>query len=75
MQTQQLKYSDSEAGQLRLSSSDWLRRGEKRALLPPAGRSLNSHRYYTSSDLELLRSVSIGQRPRKLKRVEEEVGG
>jgi DNA-binding transcriptional MerR regulator len=38
--------------------------------IPPARRDYNG-RIYTESDISLLRSIGVGQRPRKLKRVEE----
>jgi len=41
--------------------------------IPPARRDLNG-RIYTPFDVELLRSIGVGSRPRKLKRVEEVLG-
>jgi DNA-binding transcriptional MerR regulator len=40
--------------------------------IPPARRDYNG-RIYTEFDLALLRSMGVGQRPRKLKRAEEVV--
>jgi DNA-binding transcriptional MerR regulator len=45
---------------------------EKR--IPVARRDL-SGRFYTSFDIALLRSMGVGQRPRKLKRAEDVLGG
>jgi DNA-binding transcriptional MerR regulator len=75
VQTQRLTYGISEAArQLGLASADWLRQGEKRGLLPPARRSLNGHRFYTAEDLEFLRALGVGSRPRRLKSAEEVAG-
>lgn len=41
--------------------------------IPPARRDLNG-RIYSEFDIALLRSMGVGQRPRKLKRAEEVVG-
>jgi len=46
---------------------------EREGRIPPARRDLNG-RIYTQFDLALLRSIGVGQRPRKLKRVEEVLG-
>ena len=78
MQSERPTYTVSEAArQLGLSSADWLRQGEKRGLLPRARRSLNGHRYYTAADVDLLRRLGVGSRPRRLKRAEDvlEVAG
>jgi DNA-binding transcriptional MerR regulator len=41
--------------------------------IPPARRDFNG-RIYTEFDLALLKSMGVGQRPRKLRRAEEVVG-
>jgi len=46
---------------------------EREGRIPPARRDLNG-RIYTQFDLALLRSMGVGQRPRKLKRPEEVLG-
>jgi DNA-binding transcriptional MerR regulator len=51
-----------------------LRLLEREGRVPPACRDFNG-RIYTEFDLALLRSMGIGQRPRKLKRVDEVLGG
>jgi len=40
--------------------------------IPPARRDFNG-RIYTEFDIALLRSIGVGQRPRKLRRAEEVV--
>jgi DNA-binding transcriptional MerR regulator len=52
-------------------SSSWLRFGERLGSLPLARRAANGYRYYSEFDIALLRSMGIGSRPRRLKRVEE----
>jgi DNA-binding transcriptional MerR regulator len=47
---------------------------EREGRIPPARRDLNG-RVYTPFDLALLRSMGVGQRPRKLRRAEEVLGG
>jgi DNA-binding transcriptional MerR regulator len=42
--------------------------------IPPARRGFNG-RIYTEFDIALLRSMGVGQRPRKLKRAGEVLGG
>jgi DNA-binding transcriptional MerR regulator len=51
-----------------------LRLLERGGRIPPARRDFNG-RIYTEFDLALLRSMGVGQRPRKLKRAEEVLGG
>jgi DNA-binding transcriptional MerR regulator len=46
---------------------------ERRGRIPPARRDFNG-RIYTGFDLALLRSMGVGQRPRKLRRAEEVLG-
>ena len=48
----------------------YLRMLEWKGRIPPARRDLNG-RIYTESDIALLRSMGVGQRPRKLRRAEE----
>ena len=47
---------------------------EREGRIPTARRDYNG-RIYTEFDLVLLRSMGIGQWPRKLKRAEEVLGG
>jgi DNA-binding transcriptional MerR regulator len=47
---------------------------EREGRIPPVRRDLNG-RVYTPFDLALLRSMGVGQRPRKLRRAEEVLGG
>jgi DNA-binding transcriptional MerR regulator len=47
-----------------------LRLLERAGRIPPARRDFNG-RIYTEFDLALLRSMSVGSRPRRLKRAEE----
>jgi hypothetical protein len=46
---------------------------EREGRIPPARRDYNG-RIYSAFDIALLRSMGIGQRPRKLKRAEEVLG-
>ena len=71
----QFTYSVSGAARRLGLSADWLREGERRGLLPPARRNLNSHRVYTPADIELLERMGVGSRPRRLKSVQEVVAG
>ena len=52
----------------------YLRMLEWEGRIPPARRDFNG-RIYSEFDIALLRSMGIGQRPRKLKRAEEVLGG
>jgi DNA-binding transcriptional MerR regulator len=47
-----------------------LRLLEREGRIPPTRRDFNG-RIYTEFDVALLRSMGVGRRPRKLKRVEE----
>ena len=49
-----------------------LRMLEWQGRIPPARRDFNG-RIYTEFDIALLRSIGVGQRPRKLRRAEEVV--
>lgn len=49
-------YNISEAARELGLSTEWLRQGERRGSLPRARRDRNGHRYYTTEDLERLRS-------------------
>jgi DNA-binding transcriptional MerR regulator len=51
-----------------------LRLLERGGRIPPPRRDFNG-RIYTEFDLALLRRMGVGQRPRKLKRAEEVLGG
>jgi DNA-binding transcriptional MerR regulator len=53
-------------------SPHYLRLLEWEGIVPPARRDYNG-RIYTEFDIALLRSMGVGQRPRKLKRAEEVV--
>jgi DNA-binding transcriptional MerR regulator len=46
-----------------------LRTLERKGRIPPARRDLNG-RVYTAFDIELLRALGVGSRPRRLKRPE-----
>ncbi len=50
-----------------------LRTLEREGRIPPARRDLNG-RVYSECDIELLKSMGVGSRPRKLKRAEEVLG-
>jgi DNA-binding transcriptional MerR regulator len=50
-----------------------LRMLEWQGRIPPARRDLNG-RVYSEFDIELLRAMGVGSRPRKLKRPEEVLG-
>ena len=73
MRDAQLTYSVSETARELGTSADWLREGEKRGLLPPARRNLNGHRFYTLTDIEVLKRMGVGQHPRRLKTAREVV--
>ena len=60
----------SEAAARLSVSPGYLRMLEKTGRIPPARRDFNG-RIYTSFDIELLRALGVGSRPRKLKRSEE----
>jgi DNA-binding transcriptional MerR regulator len=51
-------------------SPQYLRMLEWQGRIPPARRDFNG-RVYSQFDLALLRSMGVGQRPRKLKRADE----
>jgi DNA-binding transcriptional MerR regulator len=51
-----------------------LRMLEWQGRIPSARRDFNG-RIYSEFDIALLRSMGVGSRPRRLKRVEEVVGG
>ena len=55
-------------------TAGYLRLLERAGQIPPARRDFNG-RIYTEFDIALLRSMGVGQRPRKLKRAEEVLGG
>jgi DNA-binding transcriptional MerR regulator len=50
-----------------------LRLLEREGRIPPPRRDLNG-RIYTEFDIALLKSMGIGSRPRRLKRLEEVLG-
>ena len=50
-----------------------LRMLEWQGRIPPARRDFNG-RIYSEFDITLLKSMGVGQRPRKLKRAEEVLG-
>jgi DNA-binding transcriptional MerR regulator len=47
---------------------------EREGRIPPARRD-HCGRIFTEFDIELLRAMGVGSRPRKLKRVEDVLGG
>jgi DNA-binding transcriptional MerR regulator len=63
----------SEAARRLGVTSTYLRSLEAQGRIPPARRDFNG-RIYSQFDIALLRSMGIGGRPRKLKRVEEVLG-
>jgi hypothetical protein len=64
----------TEAARLLGVSPHYLRLLEWEHRIPAARRDFNG-RYYTPLDIALLRSMGVGTRPRRLKRVEEVLGG
>lgn len=60
----------SEAAQALGVSAGYLRLLEVQGRIPPARRDPNG-RIYSTLDIALLKSLGIGQRPRKLKRAED----
>lgn len=50
-----------------------LRTLEREGRIPPARRDFNG-RIYTESDIEILRRIGVGSRPRKLRQPEEVLG-
>jgi DNA-binding transcriptional MerR regulator len=54
-------------------TSKHLRLLEREGRIPPARRDFNG-RIYSERDIALLRGMGVGQRPRKLKRVEDVLG-
>jgi DNA-binding transcriptional MerR regulator len=52
----------------------YLRTLEWEGRIPPARRDLNG-RIYSEFDIALLKSMGVGQRPRKLKRAEDVLEG
>jgi DNA-binding transcriptional MerR regulator len=60
----------SEAAQALGVSAGYLRLLEVQGRIPPARRDFNG-RIYSTLDIALLKSLGIGQRPRKLKRAED----
>ena len=71
MQAKASAYSISEAARILELSADWLREGEKRGRLPKARRDSNGYRYYTPGDIQFLRCIGAGSRPRRLKSAQE----
>jgi len=67
-------YHISEAASRLSVTPTHLRNLEAQGRIPPARRDYNG-RIYTEFDIVLLSSMGIGQRPRKLKRAEEVLGG
>jgi hypothetical protein len=55
-------------------TSHHLRMLERQGRIPPASRDFNG-RIYTPFDITLLRSMGVGSRPRRLKPMEEVLGG
>ena len=47
---------------------------EQKGRIPPARRDFNG-RIYTEFDIALLRKMGVGSRPRRLKSLEETLGG
>ncbi len=59
-----------EAARLLSVTPKQLRLLERQGRIPPVRRDYNG-RVYTEFDIALLRSMGVGQRPRRLKRAEE----
>lgn len=66
-------YRISEAAKQLGVTPQYLRILEWDGLAPPARRDF-SGRFYSKLDIELLRSMGVGSRPRKLKQPEEVLG-
>ncbi len=66
-------YHISEAASRLSVTPTHLRSLEAQGRIPPARRDYNG-RIYTEFDIALLRTMGIGQRPRKLKQAEEVLG-
>ena len=64
----------SEASRQLGVSPEHLRNLERRGRTPQARRDYVG-RIYTSFDLALLRNMGVGQRPRRIKRAEDVLGG
>jgi len=64
----------SEAAQQLGVTPKHLRLLEREGRIPPARRDING-RIYSEFDLALLRGMGVGQRPRRIKRAEEVLGG
>ena len=61
-------YSISEAAERLNVSVGWLRLAERTGAIPPARRrSPGGWRLYTPSDLQRLREIGVGSRPKRLK--------
>ncbi len=63
----------SEAARRLDVSPQHLRMLEWQGRIPPARRDFNG-RIYSEFDIALLKSMGVGQRPRRLKRAEEVIG-
>ncbi|MDP9455597.1 MAG: MerR family transcriptional regulator [Actinomycetota bacterium] len=67
-------YRISEAARQLGVTPQYLRILEWEGLAPPVRRDFNG-RIYTAFDIALLRSMGVGNRPRRIKRAEEVLGG
>ncbi len=52
----------------------YIRKLEAQGSIPRAQRDARGFRVYTEADLELLRSLGVGSRPRRLRQPEEVIG-
>ncbi len=52
-------------------SASWLRLAERLGAIPAAGRTPGGQRRYTPEDIRLLKQLGVGQRPGKLRTLEE----
>jgi DNA-binding transcriptional MerR regulator len=55
-------------------SAEYLRMLERRRLIPPPRRNAAGRRIYDESDLKRLQVLRIGQRPRRLQRLDDVMG-
>jgi DNA-binding transcriptional MerR regulator len=61
----------SQAAEMLSVTAGYLRLLERQGLIPPARRDTFGNRIYSETDLALLRALGIGQRPRRLRSIEE----
>lgn len=64
----------SQAAEVLGVSPGWLRFGERLGSLPSARRSPGGQRRYTPEDIDLLRTMGVGTKPRRLRSASEILG-